>query len=196
LLLFATFKYDSISNKDLLALRSKKWERLKSLKISLQEKSIIWRFWHNALINFHIANLMGINSNSRCPYCLTLKPDCRHVIFCNSSDELWKAIWELISKTQSDINVRDKLYGVNKPGFINIIIYTADCILYRRFLYNINSGDIQYNLLDRFKSNLVETIVTRFLTAKQKNSVEEYLEYWDNGAGFFDVVNNEVITKF
>jgi len=196
LLLFTTFKYNSISNKDLLALRSKKWERLKSVKMSLHEKSIIWRLWHNALINFHIANLMGLNSNSRCPYCLVLKPDCRHIIFCNSSYELWKAVWELIAKTHSDNNVRDKLYGVNNPSFINIIIYTAACILYRRFLYNINSGDIQYNLLGRFKSNLIETIVSGFLTAKQKNSVEEYLVYWNNGAGLFEVANNEVIIKF
>jgi len=75
-IIFAVIKLSNVNNKDLLTLRSKKWERLKMVRLPLNEKSVIWRLWHCALINYHIASLMGLVSNSKCPYCFTVKPDC------------------------------------------------------------------------------------------------------------------------
>jgi len=43
-----------------------------------------------------VASIMGLISNSKCPFCSSFKPNCRQIIFCQSSNDLWKLVWSLI----------------------------------------------------------------------------------------------------
>ena len=179
------FKVENVPNSDLLKLKSKKWERLKTVELQLYEKSVIWRLWHNALINFKIANIMGLMSNSTCPYCFIEHSDCRHIIFCKSSEILWRHIWYKINQSGIKINNPDRMNGVDKPSYVNTLIYLSINILYKRFLYNINSGLTDYDLLEQFNVRLYELIYSSYTNSKRKNSIDKFLNYWNEGKGLF-----------
>jgi len=161
----------NLTNFDLQKLNSKKWERLKSVDLLLHEKSVIWRIWHNALINFKIANIMGLISDCRCPYCYIENCDCRHIIFCSSSESLWSHVWYIINQSGFKLDKPDRLFGVEKAGFINTLIYLCINILYKRFLYNINSGLSDYDLIKQYNVRLYELIYNSFSSAKKRKQI-------------------------
>jgi len=190
--LFPTIKLSQITIKDLRSLQTKKWERLKLSTISLNEKTILWRLWHNSLISFHIANIMGLISDSNCPYCITVKPNCRHVLFCASSNVFWDFIRSPIKrKNGNNETIIDRLYGYAEHSYLNDVIYIASCILYRRFLYNINSGDLNFDLIEKFKLRFHEYLSFEYYSAKYNNCLDKFMKYWYNGLGIFQIVNED-----
>jgi len=175
-------------------LRAKKWEKLKALSISLNYKGIIWRVWHNCLITLKIANLMGLMSNSSCPYCLALSQDC-NILFFVTLQITCGHVWSLIESSGQNLVNRDRNYGFPKPSYVNDLVYITICLLYMRFLYNINSGRQDYDLIDKYKFRINELLYSQFYVAKYTNSLPSFVNYWNKGRGLFEIRDYQLVVR-
>jgi len=79
---------------------------------------------------------------------------------------------------------RDIMFGVAEPLFINELVFIATNLLCKRFLYNINSGEVDYDLVKKYKISLYEKIYFEHILAKEYGSVTKFLKYLYNGNGF------------
>jgi len=58
------------------------------------------------------------------------------------------------------------MFGVDDPLFINELVFLATNVLYKRFLHNINSGEVDYDLVTKYKISLYEKIYFEYILAK------------------------------
>jgi hypothetical protein len=87
---------------------------------------------------------------------------------------------------------KDRLYGVVTPFCANNVIYLASCVIYKRFLYNINSGILDYDLVERFRERLFGLLYFDFSNAKINGSIEKFLSFCNSGSGIFEILNDDL----
>jgi len=184
---FGIFTFDSLSSVDKLKLKSKKWERLKGTKLSTTEIDIVWRIWNNSIITFKIASLMKLLSNGSCPYCNLVNPNCTHLVFCSSTKLFWDFIWALFMNMKIQITKKEALFGYDDEPLVNSILFLALVVIYRRFLFNVNSGKTDYDLIKVYKQVLYEKIYIEYIVAKSNHALASFSESWGNGAGLFRI---------
>ncbi len=68
-------------------------------------------------------------------------------------------------------------------------------VLYRRFLYNVNSGDIAYDLLKSCKQLLNEKIYIEYIIAKSNNLFPCFPSSWGDGMGLFELNGDNLEIK-
>ena len=136
-------------------MKSKKWERLKGTKLSTHELDIVWRLWNGCLITFKIAKLMGLISTWNCAFCAQVNPDARHLVFCRSTDSLWLSVWSILDKMKVTVQKKERLFGYDESPLLNTILYIALVTIYKRFLYTINSGKIDFDLIKSYKQFMI-----------------------------------------
>ena len=131
----------------MLKLKSKKLERLKAVRLTNTELDIVWRLWHDALLTPLVAQAMRLYSNGNCAYCGALRPKARHLIYCNSTNRLWDYIWRLIDRMGIQLEKKERLDGYEGKSLVNTVVYLGSVVIYRRFIYNINSNKIYFDLI-------------------------------------------------
>ena len=186
---FAIFPYESMNNVDIKKLKSKNWNRLNGTKLSTVEVDIVYRFWNKSLITFKIANFMNLFSNGNCAYCQSVNPDVNHLVYCKSTDSFWNQVWYILSKTGLRYAKRERILGYDKAPLANTILYLALITLYKRFLYNVNSGKLDYDLIKSYKQFLYEKIYIVFIIAKTNHKLLAFKEFWKDGQGLFQIAN-------
>jgi hypothetical protein len=183
---FGIFPFDSFTGVDKAKLKSKKWERLKGTKLSTLEVDIVWRIWNSCLITFKIAKLMGLMSSGNCSFCPQGNPNCLHLVHCSSAEVLWKYIWYLLETRMGIVlQKKERTYGYDNAPLVNNVLFLALVTLYRRFLYCVNSGKLDFDLLKSFKQLLYEKIYIDFIIAKSNHCFDSFSGFWGNGVGIF-----------
>jgi len=182
---FGIFSFESFTKMEIQKLKSTKWKRLIGTMLSTTEIDIIWRLWNSALITFKIANRMNLMSSGNCAYCNVVNPNCHHLVFCKTAESLWTTIWDLLRKMERPIRKRERMYGYDESPLENTLIFLGIVILYRRFLYNINSGKKDYDLVKSYKQLLYEKIYINYVIHKTKNTLIMFADFWGNGTGIF-----------
>jgi hypothetical protein len=177
---------------DVQKLRSKKWERLKGTKLSTFEIDIIWRLWNNCLITFKIANKMGLMSTGNCAFCGLVNPNCQHLAHCTSTKQLWEVVWALLEKMKFTFRKREPMFGYDSSPLPNTVIFLALVTLYRRFLYSVNSGKSDYDLIKSYKQLVFEKIYTEFIIAKSNNQLATFTVSWGDGTGIFSQSSGKI----
>jgi hypothetical protein len=182
---YSVFPISGFNGSDLEKLSSKKWERLKCAKLSNSELDIVFRFWHDALLSHRIAQAMNLISNGKCPYCSVNFPNNKHLVYCESTDSFWVAFWTLVRKVGFNPTEKSKIFGYDNKPKVNTMIFLAIVVLYRRFLYNVNSGKTSYDLIKVYKQALYEKIYMDFLVMKSEGSISMFDKFWGSGEGLF-----------
>jgi hypothetical protein len=75
------------------------------------------------------------------------------------------------------------------------VIFLALVVLYRRFLYNVNSGKIDYDLVSSYKQILSEKIYIEYIIAKSNNMVPSFPASWGDGKGLFELNDDNLEIK-
>ncbi len=182
---FGIFPISSFSSANVQKLKSKKWERLKETKLSTMEIDVIWRMWNSSLITFKIASLMGLISSSICIYCKLANPNCHHLVFCTSAKAMWDCVWTIAEKMGLENRKREHIFGYDSSPLLNSLTFLAVVVSYRRFLYNVNSGKTDYDLVKTYKQLLYEKIYIEYIIAKSNNTLISFSESWGGGKGIF-----------
>ena len=190
---FSIFPYESLNNADVNKLKSKNWKRLNGTKLSTVEMDIVYRFWNKCLITFKIAKLMNLISTGNCAYCQSTNPDVNHLAYCKSTDPFWNLVWLLLSKTGFRYTRRERIYGYDNSQMENSILFLALITLYKRFLYNVNSGKLDYDLIKSYKQALYEKIYIDFIIARSNHKLLAFMKFWKNGLGLFKITNESTI---
>jgi len=181
---FSEFPASSFSDHDLVQMRSKKWERLKGTRLNNAELSIIWRLWHNGILNYPMAQSMRLFSDGNCAYCAAKRPEVRHIVFCKASDKLWEKVWKVAEKAGFTITKKERLFGYEKSPLLNTIVFSALLASYNGFLRTVNSGKKDQNLVKLFTQLLYEKVYLEFVTAKSGN-LSKFNAFW--GSGLFKI---------
>jgi len=84
------------------------------------------------------------------------------------------------------------MFGVEDPLFINELVFLATNVLYKRSLYNINSGKVDYDLVTKYKLSLYEKIYFEYTIAKEYDAVSNFLKYLYNENGIF-IIRDDTI---
>jgi hypothetical protein len=184
---FGFFPFESFTGQDKQKLKSKKWERLKGTKLSSLEIDIVWRIWNSYVITYKIAQRMGLLSSGNCAFCFQENPNCLHMIFCSSAEPLWIFVWDRIRKMGICVRRKERIFGYDGSSLLNSMIFLALVVLYRRFLYNINSGKTEYDLVKVYKELLKEKIYIEYILAKSNNMVPTFPSSWGDGVGLFEL---------
>ncbi len=124
-------------------------------------------------------------SNGDCPYCALSNPNCHHIVFCSSADAFWSYIWYLLERMEIKIKKRERIFGYQEDPLVNSVLFLALVILYRRFIYNVNSGKTDFDLIKSYKQLLYEKIYIEYIIAKSNNTLVSFSESWGNGKGLF-----------
>jgi hypothetical protein len=189
---FGLFAFESFSAQDQQKLKSKKWERLKGTKLSSLEIDIVWRIWNSCVLTYKIAQRMGLVSSGNCAFCSQQNPNCLHMVFCNSAEPLWTYVWDRIGKMGIRVGRKERIFGYDGSNLLNSVIFLALVVLYRRFLYNVNSGKIVYDLVNTYKELLKEKIYIEYIIAKSNNMVPTFPASWGDGVGLFEL-NGDIL---
>ena len=188
---FTVFPSSGFEGESLLKLKSKKWERLKGVRLTNTELDIVWRLWHDALLTPVVAQAMGLYSNGKCAYCGALRPKARHLIYCNSTNRLWDYVWRLIDRMGIQLEKKERLDGyVGKP-LVNTVVYLGSVVIYRRFIYNVNSNKVDFDLIKNFKKSLYEKLYLEF-TVKKRSELPKFSDFWGDGKGLFRINGNTI----
>jgi hypothetical protein len=186
---FGLFAFESFSAQDKQKLKSKKWERLKGTKLSSLETDIVWRIWNSCVITYKIAQRMGLMSSGNCAFCPQENPNCLHIVYCSSAEPLWSYVWDRVGKMGIHVNRKERIFGYDgsSSSLLNSVIFLALVVLYRRFLYNVNSGKIVYDLVQSYKELLREKIYIEYIIAKSNNMTPSFPASWGEGMGLFEL---------
>jgi len=92
---------------------------------------------------------------------------------------LWNFVWSVldIALGQSRTRVKDRLFGNDEPSFVNDLVFLASNSLYKRFLYNVNSGKSEFDLIGTFKFRLHEMIYLQYVSAKGNDTISFFF-FW------------------
>jgi hypothetical protein len=189
---FGYFPFESFTGPDKQKLRSKKWERLKGTKLSTIEVDIVWRIWNSSVITFKIAQKMGLMSSGNCAFCSQQNLNCLHMVFCNSAEPLWTYVWDRSEKMGIHVRRKERIFGYDGSCLLNSVLFLVLVVIYRRFLYNVNSGKIIYDLVQSYKQLLFEKIYIEYIIAKSNNLISSFSTSWGDGMGLF-VLNGDNI---
>jgi hypothetical protein len=80
---------------------------------------------------------------------------------------------------------KERMLGYDFSSLLNSIIFRAVIVSYRRFLYNINNGKSEYDLVKTFKQILFEKIYIEYIISKSNNTLISFSESWGEGKGIF-----------
>ena len=60
---FCYFVIFSPPDSDFAKMKRPEWERLNAARLTNSERSVVWKLWHNAGLNYKIVQAMGLMSN-------------------------------------------------------------------------------------------------------------------------------------
>jgi hypothetical protein len=79
----------------------------------------------------------------------------------NRPQVLWSYVWDLVQlRMGNNLRKKEKVFGYD--------LFLALVTLYRRFLYNVNSGKTDLNLIKSYKQLLFEKIYIEYITGKSE----------------------------
>jgi hypothetical protein len=87
---------------------------------------------------------------------------------------------------------KEKLFGHEGLHLANTMLYLAIVTVYRRFLYNVNSGDQEYDLVKSYKQSLIEKIYINFIPHKSNNNISLFTVFWGEGSGVFVIADGRI----
>ncbi len=128
---------------------------------------------------------MGLISSSICIYCKLANPNCHHLVFCTSAKAMWDCVWTIAEKMGLENRKREHIFGYDSSPLLNSLTFLAVVVSYRRFLYNVNSGKTDYDLVKTYKQLLYEKIYIEYIIAKSNNTLISFSESWRGGKGIF-----------
>jgi hypothetical protein len=188
------YNVECFGTPELLKFRSKKWSRLKATKMSNPELDVVWRLWHDALLTFKVAKIMGLFTDGACPYCHVLEPKCRHIVFCQSTNGFWEYFWRLCGEMGIVVLKQERMVGYDDSPLLNTLLFCAIYVLYKRFIYNVNSGKTDYDLVQNFRQLLHAKIFFEYSWTKSLGSpwFEKFQIFWNYGKSLFTVSQGNV----
>jgi hypothetical protein len=190
---FGVYRADGISNEDMGKMKWKKWDNIGNSWMANYEKDVSWRLWHNSLLSFSLAMRMGLVTDSNCPFCEVSRPSSFHMVHCVSTKDFWTFVFGLIRKT-GIMDKCDKLNGFVKNKLGDFFIYLSHSVLYNRTLYYVNSGKKEYDLISVFKQKIIERLVIEYnCVFRNKNTLEIFLDKWNQGVGLFHIQDNQIL---
>ncbi len=68
-------------------------------------------------------------------------------------------------------------------------------MIYRRFLYNVNSGKLDYDLVKTYKQLLFEKIYIEYIISKSNNLISYFTSSWGDGLGLFELNGDTINIK-
>ena len=78
----------------------------------------------------------------------------------------------------------------NSP-VVNTVVYLGSVVIYRRFIYGINSNKVDFDLIKNFKKSLYEKLYLEF-TVKKRSDLPKFCDFWGDGKGLFRINGNSI----
>ncbi len=87
---------------------------------------------------------------------------------------------------------QERIFGYDASKLPNTVIFLAFVTLYKMFLYNINSGKLDYDLIKSYKQLVYEKIYIDFILAKSNMQLNTFSSFWGNGIGIFKYTSEKI----
>lgn len=158
------------------------------------ERDVPYRIKHGALLTPVIAKNMGLIRSDSCPFCSVSRPRSDHMVLCESTKGLWTHIRKVLIGVNFQLSDELKVHGImgSKYEFLNTFIFIAQNVVYARFIYKVNSGKDDFDVINKFNERIRDKIFMQYFIAKANNKMVNFLKFWNNGYGIFKVVGNDI----
>jgi hypothetical protein len=89
---------------------------------------------------------------------------------------------------------QERMVGYDDSPLLNTLLFCGIYVLYKRFIYNVNSGKTDYDLVQNFRQLLHAKIFFEYVWTKSQGSpwFEKFQSFWNYGKGLFIVVDEKV----
>ena len=86
---------------------------------------------------------------------------------------------------------KERLDGYDSKPLVNTVVYLGSVVIYRRFIYNVNSNKVGFDLVKNCKKSLYEKLYLEF-TVKKRSELPKFGDFRGDGKGFFKINGNTI----